>query len=113
PLVLLAIQRSLSAHEVICVDNCADALALLARGERFDVILTDLAMPGMTGIAFFEELARRSRDQAETVVFVTGGALTATSEDFLQATTNPCIEKPFTSGSLQALVTRRLERHPH
>jgi len=113
PLVLRAIQRSLSAHELVCVENGADALALLERGEQFDVILTDLAMPGMTGMDFFERVAKRSHDQAETVVFVTGGALTATSEDFLQATTNQCIEKPFTSGMLRALINQRLESHPH
>lgn len=108
PLVLRAIQRFLSAHDLVCVDNGADALALLDQGERFDLILTDLAMPGMTGSAFLEQVAKRCHARAESVVFVTGGALTATSEAFLQATPNRCIEKPFTSSALQALLDQRL-----
>jgi DNA-binding NarL/FixJ family response regulator len=55
------------------VDNATDGLALLDGGRRFDVILCDLNLgPGLSGRMLYEEIARRSPDQAERVVIFTG-----------------------------------------
>jgi two-component system response regulator HydG len=47
------------------------ALELLAEGPS-DVILTDLRMPRMDGIAFYAELRRRDPALADRVVFLSG-----------------------------------------
>jgi two-component system NtrC family sensor kinase len=42
------------------VGNAIDALAELSRNaERFDVVFTDVVMPGMTGIDLAKEIRRR------------------------------------------------------
>ena len=45
------------------VDNAMDALAELTRNaERFDVVFSDVVMPGMTGIELAQEIRRRHFD---------------------------------------------------
>ena len=51
-------------HEVCVVGSVKEALGLLASKKRFDVIFSDLMMPQMSGMDFYEELARRSPEDA-------------------------------------------------
>src|SRR6185295_16584102 len=71
-----AIARLLRGHDLVCADGARDALARIDRGERYDLMLTDLMMPVMTGIELYEQLAARDLAHARRVVFMTGGAVT-------------------------------------
>jgi len=93
-----------SEHEVVVLGGAAQALELVAGGERFDAILCDLMMPQMTGMDLHAELARLAPDQAERMVLLTGGAFTATARQFLDAVPNQRVEKPFDSANLRAIV---------
>ena len=100
-----AIKRYLSAeHEVTAVYSASAALDLFESGARYDVILCDLMMPQITGMELHELLERLDEDQAHKMVFVTGGAFTASSRDFLATTTNRRLEKPFDLKELKKLV---------
>jgi signal transduction histidine kinase len=47
-------------YDVLWVDNAGAALELLDRGEKFDVVLSDIVMPGaMNGIELAREIQRR------------------------------------------------------
>lgn len=50
-------------RRVLCAVDAQEALALFAR-EKPDLVLTDIIMPGMDGIALTEELHRRSPETA-------------------------------------------------
>ena len=79
-----AIERSLRPdHDVTVVTRAREALARIEGGERFDVILTDVMMPEMTGMDMYERLRQVAPDQAEHVVFLTGGAFTPAAREFL------------------------------
>jgi len=41
-------------HEVVSVENTAEALRTLEQDKKFDVILMDMIMPGMSGTEFLE-----------------------------------------------------------
>lgn len=57
-----ALRRALAKeHEVTVLNSATAALALLRTGSEFDVILCDLAMPQMSGLQLYRELARFSR----------------------------------------------------
>jgi CheY-like chemotaxis protein len=87
-------QRMLRArHEVRTATTAGEAFAILA-SERFDVILCDVNLPGMSGPVFFEKL---SPLDAARVIFVTGG--TCEDADFLEA--HHALFKPFTQRELQ------------
>ena len=96
-LVLRSVRRILSQeHDVLAMISAADALALCAGGEKFDLILCDLMMPDMTG----KGLASRSSllvapEQADRMIFITGGAFTEKARAFLSETPKEHLEKPF------------------
>ena len=91
-------------HDVVAVSSGRAALDLVARGERFDVILCDLMMPEITGMDLSERLAREAPDLARAMVFMTGGAFTPRAREFLDDPARRCIEKPFDLDTVRALV---------
>jgi CheY-like chemotaxis protein len=104
PLVAVVLGRALQAHDVTTVTTAAAALDLLGSGRRFDVILADLMMPGMSGMELFDECARRFPAAAERMVFVTGGAALEAGNAFLDRVANRRVEKPFDMIQIRTLV---------
>ena len=86
-MVLSSLRRLLEKeHEVACAESWEQVRGLLAQGSRFDVILTDLMMPATSGLEGYRELVGSLPDQAERVVFMTGGVYVAGLEQELDAT---------------------------
>lgn len=108
PAIGTVLRRVLGDHEVTAVTSGREALALLAEGKRFDIIFSDLMMPEMSGMDFHAELTRCFPETAERVIFVSGGAFTATAKAFLDRVPNRRIEKPFDPRSVRDLVQRAL-----
>jgi CheY-like chemotaxis protein len=105
PLIAKAVSRTLGAeHDVVTLLSAGDALQRIVAGERFDVILCDLMMPQVTGMDMFHELQKLAPEQAARMVFLTGGAFTATARTFLETIPNPRMEKPFSPHSLIRLI---------
>ncbi len=110
PRLLSALATILSdLHDVVAADSGERALALVAEDERFDVILCDLMMNGLDGIALHDELERARPALAERIVFMTGGAFTPRARAFLARIPNVCIDKPLDMRSLLALIEARLD----
>src|SRR5579864_648882 len=61
----------LAGHEATVCDNAAKALEL-AKAQNFDLILSDVVMPGKDGITLLEEL--KSQAVATPVVMMSGQA---------------------------------------
>jgi CheY-like chemotaxis protein len=91
-------------HDVVVDRRASDALALLQKGASFDVVLCDVMMPGMSGTEFYEKLADVAPEIAPRVVFLTGGAFTAATRDFLERVPNLRLEKPFDIKTLQDAI---------
>jgi PAS domain S-box-containing protein len=105
PMIGASIRRTLSnEHEVVAITRAAEALSRLTAGERFDVLISDLMMPEMTGMELYDELTRRWPEVAERVVFLTGGAFTPRAREFLERVPNRRMDKPFDATLLRALV---------
>jgi CheY-like chemotaxis protein/anti-sigma regulatory factor (Ser/Thr protein kinase) len=108
PMMGSTLTRILGAHDVVAVGSAREALALLDAGRRFDVVLCDLVMPGMSGVDLHAELARRLPDAARRMVFLSGGALTPAARAFVAAGSHEVIDKPFDAAALRVLVARRV-----
>ena len=82
------------------------ALALFAAGARFDLILCDLTMPRMGGLALRAELARTFPAEVDRLFFLTGGADAETARE-LQRLRAVVLEKPVDGDALRAFVHQR------
>lgn len=94
-------------HEVSAVGSGQEALQKLAQ-EAFDVVVTDLQMPGMDGLALIREIVSRGYD-VETAMVTAHATITAAVEAMRHGAFD-FIEKPFDADQLEQLVARAL-RH--
>ena len=109
PRMLSALQRALGgSHDVTVFTGARAALTWLAAGHSWDLLLCDVMMPEMTGMELYTELARRSPERARHVVFLTGGAFTERTREFLAEVPNARMEKPFNFQRLRELLAARL-----
>jgi CheY-like chemotaxis protein len=94
---------SLDGHQVEAVNSGAAALTrILARD--YDLVFSDMKMPGMSGAELYDEVARRRRGIERRFVFVTGDAMNPTTRQFLERTKAPSLTKPFDIDEIRRLV---------
>jgi PAS domain S-box-containing protein len=108
PMIASAMRRALAGYTLVTETSARAALGRIERGERFDLILCDLMMPDMSGIEFHEALAARFPEEAQRIVFLTGGAFTPATQSFLARVGNRRLDKPFELHSLRALIEDHL-----
>jgi DNA-binding NtrC family response regulator len=112
-LVAAAVRRTLAAeHDVTTILSGREALDHLVAHEDYDVVVSDLLMPGVTGIDLWNAVEARSPELAARMVFVTGGAFTPASCEFVEAHRESCLHKPFDLEQLRELVRSRMNRGP-
>lgn len=111
--ICTAIRRLLGRrHQVLTTTSGKDALDRIREGERFDLILCDLMMPVVTGVEVHAGIMELAPDQAERIVFLTGGAFTAAARDFLKRVPNERFDKPFDGGRLRLLAKEMVDDKP-
>ena len=94
-----------AGHHVQCVSSALEALKVLDR-ESFDVVITDLQMPGMTGLDFVRQLEKRPH--GAQIVMVTAYATVASAVEAMRHGAFDYIEKPFAADRLEKLVERAM-----
>ncbi len=92
-------------HEVVAASGGLEALAALESGP-FDVLLTDVVMPGMDGFALLREA--KGRWPTMKVIVLTGYARKQSISDFLLYGADEYLSKPFQVHELVAAVDRAL-----
>lgn len=92
-----------TGYDVETAGSGDEALGLLA-GGTFDLVITDLRMPGMDGATLFGEIQRRWPDLEHRVLFVTGDIEGEPTSRSLDANTIRYLEKPFTTRQLLEAV---------
>ncbi len=95
------------------VDTAADGVLALDRISRrsYDLILSDLRMPGMDGLALYRELASRRPDLVRRMIFISGTSAQPEYRGFLEQTGVPVLPKPFRLEELLRLTRRLLSAH--
>ena len=90
-------------HRPTTVASGEAALAAIAR-QSFDLILTDIKMPGMTGFELYQHIKEHNPHLAQRIIFITGDTISASTQARLAQTGSPYIAKPFSIERLEALV---------
>src|SRR5687767_10743062 len=96
-----------SSYEVHTCASASGALVQLAR-QAFDVVVTDLQMPGMNGLEFICEIERRRLD-VQTLM-ITAHASVATAVEAMRHGAFDYIEKPFDAVKLERSVAQACDR---
>jgi CheY-like chemotaxis protein/anti-sigma regulatory factor (Ser/Thr protein kinase) len=111
--ICTTIRRTLGRkHQVLTTTSGSEAIERIGAGERFDLILCDLMMPVVTGMEVYTRIASVAPEQAERMVFLTGGAFTPAARDFLQRVPNVRFDKPFDGGRLRMLAKEMVDEQP-
>ena len=98
---------TMSGHDVMTVCDGGEALDLLKReGGRFDLLLTDIRMPIMDGIAL--ALAAARDFPGLVILLMTGYADQRERAQGLEALIHDVIAKPFTLAVLRGAVDEAL-----
>jgi DNA-binding response OmpR family regulator len=109
PTIGLLCKRVLSASsfDVDVVSNGIEAKKV-AEKKDYNLCISDVRLPGMTGIELHEHWKATQNPIAERLVFITGDTMNNHIRDFLKKTDRPSVMKPFGPGELMAAVRKAL-----
>jgi DNA-binding NtrC family response regulator len=93
-------------HEVVAATDGAAAVSRLG-ATRFDLLITDLRMPKMTGLELMAEAKRLRPDMP--VVLMTAFATVQNAVEAMKLGAYDYIQKPFNGDEIKLLVDRALE----
>lgn len=93
--------------EVNVATQAAAALARLSSGEWYDVILCDVMMPGMHGVALHDHVRRDQPELAARFIFISGGIVLPHVQALLHDVSNLVLAKPLDLPALRELIRRR------
>jgi len=98
-------------HAVVEAPDGVDALEMVKAGETFDLIITDMNMPGMDGLDLLRELRKLESTKSTPVLFLTTEMDAATKEAARGAGATGWIVKPFNPISFLKTVDQVLASH--
>jgi len=105
--LLVARALALDGHATVTAEDGAEALEILSREpDAFDLLLTDIQMPVMDGIALALTAARDFPDL--TILLMTGFADQRERTHGLSAIVHDVITKPFSVAEIRAAVAAAL-----
>lgn len=92
------------AVTVDAVTSGRRAAAMLESDEGYDLVLCDLAMPGVDGLTLYSSLVARGSALARRFVLVTGGAFTPATAEAIARHGVPYLTKPFDAPALATVL---------
>jgi signal transduction histidine kinase/CheY-like chemotaxis protein len=98
--------------EVTEAEDGAEALGLLERPEAaaYRLVITDLRMPGRTGLEVHDWLQTHRPALFDRLIIATGDVASPAIREFIQRTSRPVLEKPFELSTLAAIVEQVMGR---
>ena len=107
PAIRSSLERFLSrrGHQVTVAAEGGEALERIEEApEPFDVIVSDLRMPGLAGDRLLAELRERGEDYDDRVIFMTGDALGWESSEIVRSAHHPVLLKPAPPAEVTAAI---------
>lgn len=112
PLLLKSYKRMLEGHyNVSTAQGGQAAIDLLEKSpQSYDLILSDLSMPDVSGVDLYRYVAKRYPGREKDFIFMTGDTYTPGLREFLASVNNICMEKPFTLAQLEEALKKWFEK---
>ena len=95
-------------HTVDLPGSSPDAKEMI-QNHQYDCIIMDLRMPKISGQQLYKIVADTDPDLARKIIFITGDTARRETRDFLEATGNPVLSKPFNARDLLHQIQRLWE----
>jgi CheY-like chemotaxis protein len=112
PMLRRALVRALSRHfDVTGVASCEEALDAIGKRARFDAILCDLHLDGMSGRELCAELERMQVGQAERVIVHSGSPRDLFDDIFIDAVKGRYLQKPASMEDVREIVDVMIQIH--
>lgn len=113
-MILETLKRRLerAGHAVVCAASAAEAIAAITEDASFDLVVSDVTMPVMTGVQLHAKLVLSHQEVAERMIFITGGIQDPGAEQYLAGIPNLLLQKPIQADQLLALVAAARARRP-
>ncbi|MBN1607365.1 MAG: PAS domain S-box protein [Polyangiaceae bacterium] len=105
PRIRAMMTRMLKGHEVVEAASGEQARTTLENDSSFDLILCDMMMPVVSGVDLHKWLRATHPKLADRLVFLTGGAFTPATRDYLGKVSNIRLEKPFAVADFKKVVS--------
>ncbi|HKY32597.1 MAG TPA: response regulator [Candidatus Polarisedimenticolia bacterium] len=106
-----AMLADLLAREGCTVETTSDfpqAVEMIGRTD-FDLVITDMKMPGGTGRDLYEELAGSRPALARRIIFMTGDGAGSETHRLLEETGNQVVIKPFSLDAMRRAIAAAIE----
>jgi two-component system NtrC family sensor kinase len=97
----------LDGHQIETALNGRLALRKLQQ-QPFDVVISDLRMPGMSGQELFEQMKEMNSALLSRIIFTTGDVASQDTQGFLEKSGSPYLQKPFDLNEVRRLVQEML-----
>lgn len=109
--ILLSIRKVLKKDDYMIdtVMEPGEAIDKL-NSQKYDVIITDLMMPGMTGMELLDKIAEMNLPSR--AIMITGYATMKTAMQAMQKGAFDYVAKPFTKNELRSVVLRAVRSQP-
>jgi len=113
PGVAAGLERALPKHRVTVASGGAEAIRrLIENGDDFDVVLCDLSMPDIDGVAVFRAVEADRPEMVEKFIFITGGVAEPGNAEMARTGRGQLIYKPIDVRAIRRLLAsqNRAER---
>ncbi|MCX5746604.1 MAG: response regulator, partial [Proteobacteria bacterium] len=104
PMIARTIKRQLATFDVTVCSDGAEAFGVLEGDPNFDLIICDLMMPRMSGAELHAALTTTHPSYLARILFISGGAVTEHSIQFLARDDIHFVTKPFSRAELATAV---------
>jgi two-component system NtrC family sensor kinase len=94
-------------HQVEVAGNGRIALGMIEQ-RNYDLILSDVKMPEMSGAEFYAAIKRKGAALERRIVFVTGDLMNPETLQFVESTGRPWLGKPFDIDSITKTISECL-----
>ncbi|MBI5026796.1 MAG: response regulator [Nitrospirae bacterium] len=95
-----------AGYDVDAATNGDEALQMMEK-FRYDIVVTDLRMPGLTGIELLKKI--KEKGSVPPVIFVSAYLSNKVIDDAIQSGAFKCVSKPFQMENILHVVREALE----